>query len=111
MVCIHDRNIRARSGFRFKQTLLENYALEQLEVKPRFFSDKAGEIDFVLQLGADILPLEILGEEDRYAPSFKRFIAEHRPSKAVGFSRRGYRTDGPIINVPLYLASKLRSLL
>ena len=39
-------------------TLTENYVLQQLrgqfDVEPRYYSDKNGEIDFVLQYGTEI---------------------------------------------------------
>lgn len=39
------------------------------------FSDKNSEIDFVLQYGAEIIPIEVKGGEDKSAPSFKKYIA------------------------------------
>lgn len=43
--------------------------------------------------------------------SFKKYIAERQPAHALRFSRRGYRRDGMITNLPLYLARKTRELL
>lgn len=34
-------------------------------------SDKSREIDFVLQNGMEIIPVEVKGGEDKSAPSFK----------------------------------------
>lgn len=81
------------------------------EVEPRYYSDKNREIDFVLQYGTEIIPVEVKGGEDKSAPSFKRYIAEHEPKYAVHFSKRGYRKDGYISNIPLYLARKTKELL
>ena len=81
------------------------------EVEPRYYSDRSGEIDFVLQHGTEIVPVEVMGGEDKCAPSFKRYVNEHHPKYAVRFSRRNYRKDGEITNVPLYLASRLKDLL
>ena len=33
------------------------------------------------------------------------------PEHAIRFSKRGYRKDGQITNIPLYLASKTKELL
>ena len=41
----------------------------------------------------------------------KRYIAEHHPEHAIRFSKRGYRKDGKITNIPLYLADKTKELL
>ena len=95
--------------------MTENYILQQLrgqfEVEPRYYSEKAGEIDFVLQSGTEIIPIEAKGGEDKSAPSFKRYITERHPQHAIRFSKRGYRKDGEITNIPLYLARKTKELL
>lgn len=38
-------------------------------------------------------------------------IADHHPDHAIRFSKRGYRKDGYITNLPLYLARKTKDLL
>lgn len=115
MAGIDNRAILLNSAFQFKGPLTENYVLQQLrgqfEVEPRYYSTKNSEIDFVLQNGPEIIPVEAKGGEDKSAPSFKRFIADHCPRHALRFSRRGYRKDGSITNIPLYLARKTRELL
>lgn len=107
--------ILLKTNYQFKGPLTENYLLQQLRgqfaVEPRYFSDKNSEIDFVLQYGTEIIPVEAKGGEDKSAPSFKRYIAQHQPAHALRFSERGYRTDGAITNIPLYLAGKTKDLL
>lgn len=107
--------ILLKTNYQFKGPLTENYLLQQLRgqfaVEPRYFSDKNSEIDFVLQYGTEIIPVEAKGGEDKSAPSFKRYIAQHQPTHALRFSERGYRTDGAITNIPLYLAGKTKELL
>ncbi len=61
--------------------------------------------------GMEIVPVEAKGGMDKSAPSFKRYVAEHRPKNAIRFSTRGYRKDGAFTNVPLYLARKIKDLL
>ena len=115
MAGIDNSAILLKSDYQFKGPLTENYVLQQLqgqfEVKPRYYSGKNCEIDFVLQNGMEIIPVEVKGGEDKSAPSFKRYIAEHQPEHALRFSKRGYRRDGAITNIPLYLAGKTRKLL
>ncbi len=57
----------------------------QFEVAPRYYSDKSSEIDFVLQNGTEIIPVEAKGGEDKSAPSFKRYIADRHPSTRFAF--------------------------
>lgn len=115
MAGIDNRVILLKSDYQFKGPLTENFVLQQLkgqfQVEPRYFSDKHGEIDFALQYGTEIIPVEVKGGEDRSAPSFKRYTADYQPQYALRFSKRGYRKDGQITNLPLYLARKTRELL
>lgn len=115
MAGIDNGAILLKSDYQFKGPLTENYCLQQLrgqfEIAPRYFSDKNSEIDFVLQYGTEIIPIEVKGGEDKSAPSFKRYIADHHPEYALRFSKRGYRKDGDITNLPLYLARRTRDFL
>ena len=115
MAGIDNAAILLKTDYQFKGPLTENYVLQQLrgqfEVEPRYYSDKNSEIDFVLQNGMEIIPIEAKGGEDKSAPSFKKYVADHKPEHAFRFSRRGYRKDGDFTNLPLYLARKTRDLL
>ena len=107
--------ILLKTDYQFKGPLTENYVLQQLrgqfEVEPRYYSDKNSEIDFLIQYGTEIIPVEAKGGEDKSAPSFKKYIADRHPEYALRYSKRGYRKDGAITNLPLYLARKTRELL
>ena len=115
MAGIDNSAILLKTDYQFKGPLTENYVLQQLRgqfaVEPRYYSDKNSEIDFVLQNGTEIIPVEAKGGEDKSAPSFKRYIADNQPKHALRFSKRGYRKDGAITNMPLYLARKAKELL
>ncbi len=115
MAGIDNGAILLRSDYQFKGPLTENYVLQQLkgqfDVEPRYYSEKYGEIDFVIQNGTEIIPVEVKAGEDKSAPSFKRYIAERHPENAIRLSKRGYRKDGEITNIPLYLAGRIRELL
>ena len=115
MAGIDNSAILLKTDFQFKGPLTENYVLQQLrgqfEVEPRYYSDKNSEIDFLIQHGTEIIPIEAKGGEDKTAPSFKKYIADHHPEHALRYSKRGYRKDGAITNLPLYLARKTKDLL
>ncbi len=115
MAGVDNAAILLKADYQFKGTLTENYVLQQLrgqfEVELRYYSDKNGEIDFVLQNGMEIIPVEAKGGEDKSAPSFKRYVTDHKPEHAFRFSKRGYRKDGEFTNLPLYLARKTKELL
>lgn len=115
MAGIDNGAILLKADYQFKGPLTENYVLQQLrgqfEVAPRYYADKSGEIDFVLQHGTAIIPVEVKGGEDKSAPSFKRYIADRQPECALRFSKRGYLKNGAITNLPLYLAGKVNELI
>ena len=90
MAGIDNSAILLKADYQFKGPLTENY---------------------VLQHGMDIIPVETKGGEEKSAPSFKRYIAERHPKYAIRFSKRGYRKDGAITNIPLYLVRKTKELL
>lgn len=115
MAGVDNSAILLKSTYQFKGPLTENYVLQQLrgqfEVMPRYFSNRNGEIDFVLQCGMEIIPVETKGGEDKSAPTFKKYVADNHPLYAVRFSKMGYRKDGNITNIPLYLVGKTKELL
>lgn len=115
MAGIDNAAILLKSDYQFKGPLTENFVLQQLksqfDVPPRYYSTRYGEIDFLLQRGQEILPVEVKGGEDKSAPTFKKYIAEKSPDTAVRFSEMGYRKNGAITNLPLYLASAARRML
>ena len=115
MAGIDNRAILLKADYQFKGPLTENYVLQQLrglfQLEPRYYADQRSEIDFLLQHGMEIIPVEAKGGEDKSAPSFKKYIADRQPEHALRFSGRGYRRDGAITNLPLYLARKTKELL
>ena len=117
MAGVDNKGIILSSDFSFKGQLAENYVLQQLQnaeglnVSPRYYADKTGEIDFILQKGMEIIPVEVKAGKEKNAASFKKFIAKNNPEIAIRFSEMGYVKDGAVTNVPLYLADRLYDLI
>lgn len=115
MAGIDNGAILLKSDYQFKGALTENFVLQQLkgqyELAPRYYGTRYGEIDFLLQDGQNIIPVEVKGGKDKSAPTFKKYIAEAEPVSAVRFSEMGYLKNGKITNVPLYLAADLKKVL
>ena len=115
MAGIDNSAILLKSDYQFKGPLTENFVLQQLQgqfnVVPCFYANKNGEIDFLVQNGMEIIPIEIKAGEEKDAASFKSYIKHRQPQTAVRFSKRGYITDGNITNMPLYLAGSMNDLL
>ena len=115
MAGVDNGAILLKNDFQFKGPLTENYVLQQLRgqfpLAPRYYADKNSEIDFVLQNGMEIVPVEVKGGKRKAAPSCKRYIATRAPQCALRFSRLGYQKDGAITNLPLYLAARAKDFL
>lgn len=116
MAGIDNKAILLQEDFQFKGPFAENYVLQQIQgicdVSPCYFAENANnEIDFVIQNGTDVIPIEVKSGRDKGAHSLKNYIAKYHPSETIRFSRREYRKDGAITNLPLYLAPKIKLFL
>jgi len=91
-----------------KGALTEQYDLHQL--KPlsddavHFWSSSqsSGEVDFVLQYGENVVPLEVKAEENLQAKSLKSFYQKYPDMLPVRTSMSDFRKEGWLVNLPLY---------
>lgn len=60
------------------------------------------ELDFVIQTGTQVMPVEVKAEENLQAKSLKTTIATHPGMRGIRFSMSDYREQESITNVPLY---------
>lgn len=115
MAGIDNSAVLLKSDYQFKGALTENYVLGQLQgqfdVPLRFYAEGRNEIDFLIQHGTEIIPVEVKSSTVREAASFKAYIRNRCPKTAIRYSKRGYAQDGAFINIPLYLAAKTKQLL
>ena len=69
MAGLDNSAILLKTDYQFKGPLTENFVLQQLrgqfEIEPRYYSDKNNEIDFIVQNGTEIIPMEVKGGEDK----------------------------------------------
>lgn len=101
----------------FKGALTEQYVLQQMlaeyEIKPCYWStdDSRTEVDFVVQRGMDVAPVEVKAEENVRAKSLKSYMERFRPPVSYRLSMRPYKEqkiESPgnpermLINIPLY---------
>ncbi|TNH07006.1 ATP-binding protein [Testudinibacter sp. TR-2022] len=92
----------------FKGALTEQYVLQQLQanqLNPVFYwaAEKGtAEVDFVLQQGQEVVPIEVKAEENLKAKSLKSYCEQFQPKSAVRTSMSDYRQEDWLTNVPLY---------
>lgn len=60
------------------------------------------EIDFMIQHGANIVPVEVKSEENLKSKSLSVFLQQHENMHGVRFSMSPYREQERMTNVPLY---------
>lgn len=60
------------------------------------------EVDFLIQKGCEIVPIEVKAEQNLRSKSLKTFINNHPELKGVRLSMSGKSDEGWMINLPLY---------
>lgn len=111
-------NEGARLFTEFKGALTENYVLQglvnQFEATPRYWtSGGQAELDFVLQRGNDLFPVEVKSSENVRSRGLAEF-ARAWPEAArlrLRFSLKNLRKDGDLLNIPLFLLDQADRLI
>lgn len=92
----------------FKGALTEQYVLQQLVADNRLSvyywsaDNSRGELDFLVQRGSDILPVEVKAEENLKAKSLRSFVERNPALHGVRLSMSPYREQDWMTNYPLY---------
>ena len=90
----------------FKGAFTEQYVMQQLKaigLSPYYWSNAKtpAEIDFIVQNGTRIVPIEVKAEENVRARSLAQFIKDHQALKGLRISMKGYADQGWMENIPL----------
>lgn len=92
----------------FKGALTEQYVCQQLVsdcgLVPFYWSaeNSSGEIDFLVQAGSGVYPIEVKAEENLRAKSLRAFNGRYEGMSPRRFSMSGFRDQGWMRNIPLY---------
>lgn len=98
----------------FKGAFTENYVMSQIRAEQNAVigyyakENSTMEIDFVVQAGSEILPVEVKAEENVKSKSLRLFItADNKNSGMHGyrFSMKGYEHQDWMDNIPLFAVS------
>lgn len=101
----------------FKGSFTEQFVLTELKSNkdiPIFYwsAEKAtAEIDFLIQLGTDVIPIEVKASENLQAKSLKTFIEKYQTAKNVRTSMSNYRKEEKLINIPLYSIGNIEKII
>ena len=92
----------------FKGALTEQYVLQQLktvqELGTYYWTNDRGsaEIDFLLDTGTEVIPLEVKAEKNLKAKSLKTYCEKFKPKTAVRTSMSDYKKEDWLTNIPLW---------
>lgn len=91
----------------FKGAFTEQFVLQQfksLSLNPYYWSSEktSAEIDFVIQKGERVIPVEVKAGENVRSKSLSQYIKDNEGLKGLRISMRGYMDQGWMENIPLY---------
>ncbi len=97
----------------FKGALTEQYVCQQLktieDLYVYYYTNDRGscEVDFVIDTGGQIVPVEVKAEVNLKAKSLKTYREKFSPDVSVRTSMTDFKKDGWLINLPLYGIEKI----
>lgn len=92
----------------FKGALTEQYVCQQLKTIPDldvyYYTNDRGscEVDFVIDNGGQIIPIEVKAEVNLKAKSLKTYQERFHPEISVRTSMADYKKEVWLVNLPLY---------
>lgn len=100
----------------FKGALSEQYVQQQLraecDIRPNYWASSSGnaEVDFLFQVGREIIPMEVKAEENLRAKSLKIYLQKFSPKISIRTSMSDYHKESWILNLPLYAIGQIRAV-
>jgi predicted AAA+ superfamily ATPase len=100
----------------FKGALSESYVLQHLvahfEGMPRYWtSGNQAEVDFLIQVKNDIIPIEVKSDENIRSKSLTVYHNLYQPSVRIRYSLKNLKKDDGLLNVPLFMIDYTEKLL
>lgn len=97
----------------FKGALTEQYVCQQLktieDLGVYYYTNDRGscEIDFVIDTGEQIIPIEVKAETNLRAKSLKTYRERFEPELSVRTSMADYKKEDWLLNLPLYAIEQI----
>jgi hypothetical protein len=100
----------------FKGALSENFILQHLianfEGTPRYWtSGSQAEVDFLIQVKNDIIPIEVKSDENIRSKSLAVYNDLYQPPVRIRYSLRNLKKDNGLLNIPLFMVDYTEKLL
>lgn len=118
MAGLHQRTLLDGNALfvEFKGALTEQYVCQQLktlaDLELCYYTNDRGscEVDFVVDTGGRVMPLEVKAETNLRAKSLKTYREKFSPELAIRTSMADYRKEDGLVNLPLYAIGQIGSL-
>lgn len=118
MTGLHQRTLLDGNALfvEFKGALTEQYVCQQLktlaDLELCYYTNDRGscEVDFVVDTGGRVMPLEVKAETNLRAKSLKTYREKFSPELAIRTSMADYRKEDGLVNLPLYAIGQIGSL-
>lgn len=100
----------------FKGALTEQYVCQQLktieDLGVYYYTNDRGscEIDFVVDNGEQIVPIEVKAETNLRAKSLKTYRERFEPELSVRTSMADYKKEDRLLNLPLYAIEQMNKI-
>lgn len=118
MTGLHQRTLLDGNALfvEFKGALTEQFVCQQLktlaDLELCYYTNDRGscEVDFVVDTGGRVMPLEVKAETNLRAKSLKTYREKFSPELAIRTSMADYRKEDGLVNLPLYAIGQIGSL-
>ena len=100
----------------FKGALTEQYVCQQLktidDLNVYYYTNDRGscEVDFIVDTGEQIIPVEVKAEVNLRAKSLKTYQEKFSPEVSVRTSMSDYKKEDWLINLPLYAIAQITKI-
>ena len=100
----------------FKGALTEQYVCQQLKAIENldiyYYTNDRGscEVDFVVDTGGRIVPVEVKAEVNLKAKSLKAYQEKFSPEVSVRTSMADYKKEERLVNLPLYAIDQIKDV-
>lgn len=100
----------------FKGALTEQYVLQQLKTIENlhvyYYTNERGscEIDFLIDNGESVVPVEVKAEVNLRAKSLRTYHDKYNPQVSIRTSMADYKEEEWLTNLPLYAIDEINSI-
>lgn len=91
-----------------KGALTEQYVFQELNamqgLRISYWTAERGtaEVDFIIDTGSDVIPVEVKAETNLQAKSLKVYRDKFQPKQSIRTSMSDYRQESWLLNLPLW---------